>query len=159
MNRNEIKAKIKEAMSVFDDVNIINIIKDYVVENYGEEKLIRFNDDGCTICETDAVSDYVRYINGIVVVDNRLILYVTDDRYDCTAFNEAVLKGDKREHAKRLQLPLTSFIAILENITNEEKLAVIEKEEHRYFKEFIECYYNNKKDALLDESKIVSYWA
>ena len=159
MNKDEIKEKIGKALSVFDDVNIIDIIKDYVVENYGEEKLIHFNDDGCTICETDSVSDYVRYINGIVVVDNRLILYVTDDRQDCTAFNEAVLKGDKREDAKRLQLPLTSFIAILENITNEEKMVVEEKEEHCYFKEFIECYYNNKKDALLEESKIVSYWA
>lgn len=159
MNRNEIKAKIGKALSVFDDVNIIDIIKDYVVENYGEEKLIQFNDDDCTICETVSVSDYIRFVNGIVVVDNRLILYVTDDRYDGTAFNEAVLKGDKRKHANRLHLPLTSFIAILENITNEEKMVVREKEDNRYLKEFIECYYNSKKDALLDETKIVSYWA
>lgn len=38
-------------------------------------------------------------------------------------------------------------------------MVVREKEDNRYLKEFIECYYNNKKDALLDESKIVSYWA
>jgi len=158
MNKDEIKAKIGKALSVFDDVNIIDIIKDYVVENYGEETLILFNDDDCTICETPIITDNVRFISGVVVIDGRLILHVEDDRGDEVAFNEAILKGDKREQSDKLHLPLTSFIAILENITNSKEIRVWKKEDYAYLNDFIECYHNNKDYTLLDESNIVSYW-
>lgn len=166
MNKDEIKAKISEALSVFNDVNIIDIIKDYVVENYGEEKLILFNNGFRTICTRDAcfghvdLTNNIRIINGIVVVDGRLILHVQDEkRYSCdgTAFIEAILSGDTRKYPEELEQPLGSFITILEIITDNTRFAVWKKKDYFYLGKFIKSYYEDKKMGLIDETESVAY--
>lgn len=163
MNKDEIKAKISEALSVFDNCNIIDMIKDYVVENYGEETLILFNNGFRTICTSDVcfghvfLTDNIRFINGIVVVDGRLILHVQDEnRYSggATAFIEAILSGDTRNCPEELEQPLGSFITILGIITDNTRFAVWKKKDYSYLNKFIKTYYEDKK---MGEIETVAY--
>ena len=146
-------------MSVFDDVNIIDMIKDYVVENYGEEKLILFNNGFRTICTSDAcfshifLTDNIRFINGIVVVDGRLILHVQDEnRYSGggTAFIEAILNGVTRNCLEEFEQPLGSFITILEIITDNARFAIWKKKDYSYLNNFIKTYYEEKKMGKIE---------